>query len=465
MARIGSALLAAFLLLPAGVRAADGPAGSWKFTLPRSNLNLLIRLEEKSGKWSAQFLGSNVADLPKVTFAEVAVTPDSLRLEFKITGLAEFQFDGKLPADPKTGRILGSLLIRGKELLLSQLEPSKLKEFDKFEFNKETLDQSTDAMALLDAALDLAAQAGEKKAKVEDVRGWADKAFKAGDPYGGRWQRTVALRLAQGVAGQKEYAPVAVEYARKAERLLDPDDDPAVQMETLEAVAQVLTKADKADDAKQITARLAKLEERDYADYVKKLPFKPDVYAGRKSKSDRAVLVELFTNSSAEQCIAAEVALAGLEKTYKPTEVVLLQYHLHLREQAPDPLGTPDALERAALLREEVSRPAGPVRERQGRSARRRSPPGGAQEILRISRIDRRATRKRCRGEAAIDRDDQRERHRHQGDVVGRSAHRRGCSPAFRAGGKPRALRRRQRPAPPPRRGPAPCRAAPKAWP
>ena len=71
MARIGPALLAAFLLLPGAARAADGPAGSWKFTLPRSNLNVLMRLEEKNGKWSAQYLGSNVADLPKVTRVEL----------------------------------------------------------------------------------------------------------------------------------------------------------------------------------------------------------------------------------------------------------------------------------------------------------------------------------------------------------------------------------------------------------
>src|SRR5262249_35243430 len=157
----------------------------------------------------------------------------------------------------------------------------------------------------------------EKKVKIEEVRGWADKAFKPADGYGPRWQRTVALRLAQAAAGQKEYAPVAVEYSRRAERLLDPDDDTRVQMDVLEAVAQVLHKAGKPDDAKQIDARLAKLEERDYADYLKKLPFKPDAFEGRKAKSDRAVLVELFTNSGAETGVAPEAALSALEKTYK----------------------------------------------------------------------------------------------------------------------------------------------------
>src|SRR5262245_25824341 len=347
MTRTVSATLAGLLLFTTAARAAEGPAGSWRLTIPQSPLTFLIKLEEKDGKWSAQYLGATLQGLKKIVMGDTTVTQDAIRVAFKIPGEAEFHFDGKLPPDPKTGKIAGSLEIRGSQLVLTHLEPSKLKAFDKFDFGKETLEQSTDPAVLLDAALDLITQAAEKKAKPEDVRGWADKAFKPAEAYGARWQRTVTTRLAQALSTNKELAPVAIEYARKAERLLDADDDPNVQMETLETVAQVLTKAGKADDAKAVTAKIAKLEERDYAEYLKKAPFKPEPFEGRKSKSDRAVLVELFTGAALDPGVAAGSAFQALEKTYKPKEVILLQYHL-LREAGPfEVLANPSGLERA----------------------------------------------------------------------------------------------------------------------
>jgi hypothetical protein len=351
MSRHLPALVAGLLLLGRTCVAADAPAGTWKLSFPGSDLTLLIRLENKDGKWTGQFLGASRPQVQKFTVGDVAVTADSLRLSLRSQGNAAFQFDGKLPPDPKTGKIAGSLQMRANEIVLVHLEPSKLQKFDKAELDKETLEQSSDAVALLDAAVELIKEAGEKKAKIEEVRGWADKAFKPADGYGPRWQRTVATRLAQAASGQKEFAPVAVEYARKAERLLDPDEDPSVQMDVLDSIAQVLIKADKAEDAKQIQARLAKLEERDYADYLKKLPFKPDPFEGRKGTSDRVVLVELFTNSGADNGVAAEVALAALDKTFKPSEVVMLVYSLNVQSLPPDPLFVPDAIERVTYYK------------------------------------------------------------------------------------------------------------------
>src|SRR5262249_26173372 len=87
-------------------------------------------------------------------------------------------------------------------------------------------------------------------------------------------------------------------------------------------------------EAKEVQARIAKLDFR-----IKVKPF-----AGRKAKSDRVVLVELFTAAHAKPCVAADMAFDALGKSYKPSEVVLLQYHLHI--PAPDPLTSPDAVAR-----------------------------------------------------------------------------------------------------------------------
>jgi hypothetical protein len=343
MKRITSALLAGALFLVATTaRAADGPAGSWRLSAPGSNLTLLLKFEEKGGKWTGQVLGSTLPVPKPPTVEELAVNENSIRFVIRIQG-RDFSFDGKLPPD-KNGRILGTLmgLLAGNRMIAAQLDPSKLKTFDEFEFNKEVLEQSTDPTTTLDIALELIKQAGEKKVKADEVRPWADKVYKIADAYGSRWQRYVALSVAQAMVAQKDFAPVAVEYARKAERLLDRDtDDVTVQMETLDSVAQVLTKGGKADEAKKLQAELAKLEERDFAEAAKKRPFKAEPFEGRKGKSERGVLVELFTNVENPSFVAIEAAFDALEKTYKPAEVVLLQYHVHLRG-APDPLTSPE---------------------------------------------------------------------------------------------------------------------------
>src|SRR5207249_4679173 len=126
------------------------------------------------------------------------------------------------------------------------------------------------------------------------------------------------------------------------EKLLDPKDDAATQTRVLEVVAKALTKADKGDEAKAIQARIEKLEALADEEYLKKTPpFKPEKFEGRKGKSDRVVLVELFTGAQCPPCVAADLAFDALTKTYAPTDVVFLQYHLHI--PGPDPLTNPDS--------------------------------------------------------------------------------------------------------------------------
>ncbi len=53
------------------------------------------------------------------------------------------------------------------------------------------------------------------------------------------------------------------------------------------------------------------------------------------------VLLELFTGAQCPPCVAADVAFDALLKTYQPTELIGLQYHLHI--PGPDPLTTKDS--------------------------------------------------------------------------------------------------------------------------
>ncbi|HID21254.1 MAG TPA: hypothetical protein EYP14_02495 [Planctomycetaceae bacterium] len=58
------------------------------------------------------------------------------------------------------------------------------------------------------------------------------------------------------------------------------------------------------------------------------------------------VLCELFTGAQCPPCVAADIAVGGLEKTYPNTQLVVLRYHQHI--PGPDPLANPDAEARFA---------------------------------------------------------------------------------------------------------------------
>jgi hypothetical protein len=340
MLRTSAALLGAIALLAPAASAAP-PAGTWKLTFPigqGQKLTFLFELKEADGKWAGKFIDSSHELQGEPSIDDVKVVGDNLGFAIKIgPGLS---FDGRIP---KEGAIRGSLAVGGGQVELVKLEPSQLKSLkDKFETAKEALASGESGPEMFNATFEMLKMAGEKKAKPDEVRGWAEQATKAAEAYGPRWQRTVALTMAQALAPQEAFAPVAIEQARRAERMLDPKDDASAQMQVLETLAQVLDKAKKPDDAKEVRGRLAKLEARDYAEYTKKNPpFKPETYEGRKAKSDRAVLVELFTGAECPPCVAADLAFDAIGRTYKPGEVILLQYHMHI--PGPDPLTIKDS--------------------------------------------------------------------------------------------------------------------------
>jgi hypothetical protein len=89
------------------------------------------------------------------------------------------------------------------------------------------------------------------------------------------------------------------------------------------------------------------LEERLDEIYWNRFPPIPtESYAGRETPdANQTAVAELFTGTSCQPCVAADVAFEALGRTFKPSELVLLQYHLHV--PGPDPLTNADAVERA----------------------------------------------------------------------------------------------------------------------
>jgi hypothetical protein len=348
MGRTFGVVLAGLLLLAPGYALAQrqGLAGNWKFSLwgAQGEQTLwLLQLETKDGKWTGKVL--DAADrIAAATLDDLKVTADQIRFTVKVQGNSIY-FEGQVPKGP-ADKVLGNVEL-GRQVTPAQLVATKMASLkDSLEAAKEFLAQHSDRPEAFDAYMEILGQAGARKMKVEEVRSWAEKAFKTAELYGPRWQREMSLRIAEVLAAQDGYAAVALDNARRVERLLGPNEDVAVQIRVLEVLAAALKKADKTAEVKQIEDRLDKLETRADQEYLKKVPpLQVEAYKGRKGRSDRVVLVELFTGAQCPPCVAADLAFDALAKTYKPTEVVLLEYHLHIPR--PDPLTNADADARA----------------------------------------------------------------------------------------------------------------------
>ncbi|HEV3202987.1 MAG TPA: hypothetical protein VGY77_01330, partial [Gemmataceae bacterium] len=297
----------------------------------------LIQLEFKADKWTGKVLDSGPG-VVAATLENVQATKEHLHIQLKIQGQL-IRFDGKIAREAKD-KIQGTL-DNNKELSLAQLDRTVLTSLkDPYEVNKEILAKN-DGPEVFDAAVAMLQQASEKKVKPEEVRSIADRAFKTADRYGTRWQKEIALRIADVLAQQESQVKSGVEYARLAERLLEPGDDAQLQIRVLEVLANALLKSGKADETKDLMARIETLEKKADDEYAKRIPpLATEPFAGRKKKSDRAVLIELFTGAQCLPCVAADVAFDAVAKTYKSTEVILLEYHLHI--PGPDPLSNSD---------------------------------------------------------------------------------------------------------------------------
>lgn len=349
-------------------------AGTWRLHVmiqgQRPTL-WLIQFQKKLGKWEGAILAS-MQKLPRGKIENVRVEGELVQFSIKL-GETAWTFDGKLgPGAVK--KVLGTLDMAGEQMPFAQLEPSKLKTFDSFELTKEMFEHPAGDLELFQMVESLLGEAGERKAKPEEVRSWAEKALKTAEPYGSRWQRDMALLVADSLAGQADYAQVALEYARRAERLLEPEASPETQARALHLLAQALGKTNRTAEAQEALKRAEKFEARAYQEYAKTVfSFRPTLFSGRKTPNNRAVLVELFTGAQCPPCVAADMAFDALQKSYKSSDVVLLQYHLHV--PAPDPLTSPDSEARANYYNQEVG--GTPVILFNGKAG---DPPGGRAE-------------------------------------------------------------------------------------
>jgi len=177
------------------------------------------------------------------------------------------------------------------------------------------------------------------------VQEWLDTVQRSAESYGPRFQLDYAMKLVETLAKERDYADLSASVAAKAESLLDPKAPPLAQLRFLSTLGGALKKSATPEKLKDMEARIEKLEQPAFAEYAKTaLDFTPAKFAGRKGKSDRAVLIELFTGAMCPPCVAADLAFDAVEKAFPSKDVVLLQYHLHI--PGPDALTNGDCEKR-----------------------------------------------------------------------------------------------------------------------
>ncbi len=340
--RLLTASICLAILTAASLRAGDdGLAGNWKFNIYEDGQQIsfwLLNFANKDGKWEGT-VEPIARGVPRTTLDGLKITGDSLQFTLKIQKGPTFNVEAKLP---KTGakKIFGSL-VRENSATPIVMEATAAK--NGFEVSRELLLRAPNDPKSFGTLLELIPQGKDNKLAANDLKELVDGSLKASELFGSRWQLQHALKLVDVLQSNEAYAPIALDVARKAEKMLDAKAPIDTQLKLLSLVSDALRKAKQDDEAKKLDIRVNALENAAFAEHnKKKAPFELEKPAPRKG--NRAVLVELFTGAQCPPCVAADMAFDGLEKTYPAADVVLLQYHMHI--PAPEPMSSPDSEKR-----------------------------------------------------------------------------------------------------------------------
>jgi thiol-disulfide isomerase/thioredoxin len=354
----------------------------------------LIKLETKDGKLEGSVLAAGQIGAQKVS----KVSVDGKTIHFDVEGGAAGNFEGIVAGDTVPGsfligtNLLTAVLVKTTdekienrpsaskmpevaqaaqlELKVNRLQVRLRQEKDaekKAELVKELAEAKEEAgkevpklhreimEKYADSPVIITVGKGllvNEKAKPspEEARKWIAAMSKVAAKHGPRFADDCALQIAETVAPLARLKELALEMTKKAESALNDKSTTEDRVRVMKALLPALKNNAKTDEAKSVEAQLAKLETVLDKEYMVKVPpFKPEMYAGRKEKSDRKVVMELFTGAQCPPCVAADVAFDALEKSYKPSELILLQYHLHI--PGPDPLTNTDTLARASFYK------------------------------------------------------------------------------------------------------------------
>jgi hypothetical protein len=196
------------------------------------------------------------------------------------------------------------------------------------------------------ARLERAAPAKTEESKTPAPGSATVKGTQPATGKGGLLAALAEQRKAAAITTDPSYAPLELRIAQAALRELRRDattEERAWAESRLATAARQAGQAQLADARQEQLSKLRALIDREKA--AGERPLIPERYPGRRDQShDRVVLMELFTGAECGPCVAADRAFDALGTAYRPTELITLQYHLHIPR--PDPLTSPGSVAR-----------------------------------------------------------------------------------------------------------------------
>lgn len=360
---LAGGVLAALHFAPAG-----GPyTGTWKVTVLQPGVESTVCLLKVGGDEAKPT--ATVIDAPAfetTAVEDVRVEDGALRFRLR-TDRGTYRFVAYGPKDGTTSdRLLGSVrergfydLLRMERTNLRELDPKKatiqspgyaalskaleapgLK--DKEGAIREVLKKSEGQPAAQHGLLMLVQLQARSGASVDELKASADRYLAGASPYGREMELQTAAQLGRvfGSFPAERAGTLAIEYGKKAEKLLHPDDPPTLAAGIFKSLAKALRAAGKDGEAKELDGRAAELNGKLDEEFAKNnVKFQPAPPAGRRFGGDRVVLAELFTGAQCPPCVAADIAFDAALQVYQPSQVVFLQYHEHIPRA--DPLTCP----------------------------------------------------------------------------------------------------------------------------
>jgi thiol-disulfide isomerase/thioredoxin len=361
------ACLALALGLPmAGVARADAPdlAGKWMLVVQSYGDDefVIIDVKKEGDSYSAKPISSQ-RFFDESAIEGIALKDQALEVTFKV-GNSKYPFRGTLAApNAATGtlffrnQINPAKLIRTNaekvadipaRVILSKLSTAQREPDFKARVGKlrEIIAANPKNVTLYRVYEVLLQLAGKAALPADEVKKLIETWIADAQPYGPDWTNEIRIDAVGALVAQKEYAPLAFELAEAAEKSLGEQATPGRRAKVVELLVVAAEAAGKADVAKSSRERLEQILVAADEEYKKSLPpFHPEPFARPESGSARVALIEMFTGSECPPCVAADLAFDSLIESTKPTEVVALQYHLHI--PGPDPMTNAASEERA----------------------------------------------------------------------------------------------------------------------
>lgn len=360
------------------LQADDALADTWKLTIyfPTSEIDLcLIKVvREENQQWRGIIIARGSPNVERMTVEKMLVAGDQIRIYLDMHGEI-FVLTAKLPgAKERVAKLYASLSRQGVVTWPAILERTDAQNLDtkkavrqtdvheayikvlrtpnvdqQRDLLREFLKQHGDHPVAIDVTLRLVDNLADYEGDSKAIEALARDSLHRAQAYGREMVRSVAWQLGVRLLESRKAQGLAANYIQQVVDLLDADTPADFQERVYKAMAKAYRAANQPQRAEALAAKIAELEQRADAEYRRRIPPFKIVPAQPRPAGSRAIVLELFTGTQCPPCVAADVAFDALAHSYPESDVILLQYHLHI--PGPDPLTNPETERRSEFYK------------------------------------------------------------------------------------------------------------------